>query len=108
MGGPFYFKTEIMMREALLVNGILFNSEIWYNISEKELRELEEVNETFLRRVLKAHSKTAIEALYLELGCIPLRYIIMSRRVNFLFYLMNLNKEELLHKFFQAQVDCPI
>ena len=96
------------MREALLVNGILFNSEIWYNISEKELQELEEVDETLLRRILKAHSKTPIEALYLELGCIPLRYIIMSRRLNFLYYLSNLKQDELLHKFFKAQVDSPI
>ena len=44
MGGQFYFKSAIMMRESLLVNGILFNSEIWYNISEMELRELEEVD----------------------------------------------------------------
>ena len=108
MGGQYYYKTAIMMREALLVNGILFNSEVWYNISEKELRELEEVDETFLRRILKAHSKTPIEAFYLELGCIPLRYIIMSRRVNFLYYLTNLKHDEMLYKFFQAQVISPI
>ena len=77
MGGQFYFKSAVLMREGLLVNGILFNSEVWYNISEKELRELEEVDETLLRRISKAHSKTPIEALYLELGCIPLRYIIL-------------------------------
>ena len=31
----------------------------------------------------------------------------MSRRLNFLYYLKNLNKNELLYKFFQAQVDSP-
>ena len=103
MGGQYYFKSAVIMRESLLVNGILFNSEVWYNLNENEIRELEEVDETLLRRILNAHSKTSIEALYLELGCIPLRYIIMSRRLNFLYYLMNLNKNELLFNFVEAQ-----
>ena len=71
-------KSAVLLRESLFVNGLLFNSEVWYNISEQELEDLEEVDEALLRNILKAHSKTPIEALYLELGCIPLRYIVMA------------------------------
>ena len=62
---------------------------------------------TQLRKVLNAHSKTLIEALYLELGCLPIRYIIMARRINYLYYLTHLNDNELLSKFFAAQKDSP-
>ena len=72
------------------------------------MRELEEVDECFLRRILNAHSKTPIEALYLELGCTPLRYIIKSRRINYLHYLTKLKKDELLSRFFQAQMKLPV
>ena len=107
IGGKFYFKSAIFMREAHLVNGILFNSETWYNISETEMRELEEMDESLLRKILKAHTKTPIEALYLELGCLPLRYIVMARRLNYLHYLLNLKNDELLYNFFKAQEEFP-
>ena len=45
--------------------------------------------------------------MYLELGRIPVRYIIMARRMNFLHYLLTLNNEELLSKFFMAQKEFP-
>lgn len=108
IGGQYYFKAAMLLRESLLVNGILFNSEIWYDISEHEMRELEEVDECFLRRILNAHLKTPIEALYLELGSTPLRYIIKSRRINYLHYLTKLKKDELLSRFFQAQMKSPV
>ena len=107
IGGQFYFKSAKLMREAYLVNGMLTNSEVWYNVTETEMKELEEVDESLLRNILKAHTKTPIEALYLELGCLPLRYIVMARRLNYLHYLLNLKDDELLHKFFKAQEEFP-
>ena len=85
----------------------MFKSEIWYDLKEKEIRELEEIDETLLRRILNAHSKTPLEALYLELGCLPLRYIIKARRINYLRYLANLKEDELLYEFYKAQVNFP-
>jgi hypothetical protein len=105
--GKHYFETAARLRESYLVNGILFNSEIWYDLKENEIRELEEIDETLLRKIFKAHSKTPIEALYLELGCLPLRHIIMARRINYLYYLANLKENELLYNFFKAQVESP-
>ena len=56
---------------------------------EQDIRKLEEVDESLLRNILKAHSKTPIEALYLELDCLPLRFHLMSRRLNFLHYILH-------------------
>ena len=62
------------------------------------------VYEKFLKVTLKAHSKNPIE---LELGCIPLRHVIMSQRLNFLNHLID-QKKKLLHKVFKTQVDFPV
>ena len=83
--GHYYFQSVIRLRESYFVNAILFNTEIWYDLKESEIRELEEIDETLLRQILKAHSKTPLEALYLELGCLPIRHIIMARRINYLY-----------------------
>ena len=90
-----------------MVNGLLFNSEVWYDLKEKDIRELEEIDEALLRKILNAHSKTPLEALYLELGVLPLRFIIKARRINYLRYLANLKENELLYNFYKAQKTSP-
>ena len=64
-----------------MINGILFNSEVWYGVKKKEIEILESIDESYLRQMFVAHSKTAKEAFYLESGKVPLRYIIKSRRL---------------------------
>ena len=53
--GEHYFQVAIVLRKSLFLNGILFNGEAW--LEESDIRELEEVGEISLRKVLKAHSK---------------------------------------------------
>ena len=68
---------------------------------------MEEIDESLLRNILKAHSKTAIEALYLELKCLPIRYHNMYRRLNFLHYMLSLENTELLSQFVKRQFENP-
>ena len=57
------------LREAMLLNGILFNSETWHGMMHAQIVKLEQINEALLRGILKANSKTAIDFfLYLETG----------------------------------------
>ena len=70
--------------------------------------ELESVDETLLRKIFSAHSKTPIETLYLESGNIPIRFILMSRRLNFLKYMLNEDEDSLLRSFLEAQLDTPV
>ena len=65
----------------MLVNGMLYNSEVWHSVSEEEFRMLETVDEYLLRALVDGHSKTSLEFLYLESGALPIRYIISSRRL---------------------------
>ena len=56
----------LQLRQALFINGVLFNSEAWHGIEDKDLIPLEKADEALLRGLLNAHPKTPIEALYLE------------------------------------------
>ena len=87
---------------------IIFTLISWYNLTTKEITELEMVDDLLLRRILAAHSKTPKELLYLETGNIPVRYILMARRINFLHYILNENEDSLLHNFFEAQLKSPV
>ena len=49
--GQHYFTTAVLLRESLFLNGILTNSEIWYGLSNSEIKEFENLDHILLRKV---------------------------------------------------------
>ena len=49
------------LRQAMLLNGMLYNSEVWHSITENEIKMLEKVDEHLLRSLVKGHSKTPLK-----------------------------------------------
>ena len=96
-------KAGLLLRQAMLVNGILFNSEAWHSLNSKDISVLEKVDEALLRGLLSAHSKTPIEALYLETNSVPLRYIIKNRRIMYLHNIFQKKEDELVRRIYEAQ-----
>ena len=45
--------------------------------------------------------------LYLELACLPIRFILMSRRIMFLQTILQESETSLMHRFFKAQLSKP-
>ena len=101
--GKYYFQVAIMLRNSLLVSSVLCNSEAWYNVTEAEYTYLETVDLMFLRKVLNAPKATPKEMFYLELGCLPFRYLIQKRRLLFLHYLLNEDSDSMVNKFLMVQ-----
>ena len=93
----------LRLRQAMLVNGILFNSEAWHGVSKADLSVLEKVDESLLRGLLKGHAKLPLEALYLETASLPIRYIVSSRRIMYLHSILQKGPDELVRKIFEAQ-----
>ena len=106
--GTKYFEIAISLREGHLINGMLTSSEAWYGLKKKEIEELEDVDKNLLRNILDAPQGSCIESLYLELGLIPISILIKARRINYYHYLVNLEKNEMLFKFFEAQFNYPL
>ena len=50
--GSHYFEIAKILREAMLINGILFNADAWYNMKEEDIVNLEKVDESLLRKFL--------------------------------------------------------
>ena len=43
-------RAGLLMRQAMLINGTLFNTEAWHNVTTKDIVVLEKVDEALLRR----------------------------------------------------------
>ena len=105
--GVHYFEMAATLRQSLLLSGILTNCEVWYGLSKNDISQLEEVDKLLLRQIFNVASSCPIEALYLEMGCLPLSIVIKCRRLNYLHYLVNRSESEMLSKFFIRQWNYP-
>ena len=101
--GKYKMEIGLELRQAMLLNGVLFNSEAWHNVTEKEMKRLEEVDEYLLRSLVKGHAKTPLEFLYLESGAIPIRHIVASRRMVYLQTILKRDDSELTKRIYMSQ-----
>ena len=101
--GSFHFDIAMVLREALFINSIMSNSEIWHNVKLGHVQSLEKLDMQLLRKIVNAHSKTACEALFFELGKLPLRFTLSKRRLMYLWQILHRDTDELTWKVYQAQ-----
>ena len=94
-----------LLHDAIFLNGSMVNMETWPHCTASRIAMFEKAEQGFFRRILGAHSKTAIEALYLELGIIPFRFQLMMRRIKYFHDIMNRNDEELTKQVVLVQMD---
>ena len=76
-------------------------------MTKEEIKELENLDLTLLRKVMRVPFSTPIEAYYLELGILSFETTIKKRRVNFLHYLLSREEDEMLYSFFITQLYNP-
>ena len=65
--GSNYFEIGLLLRDTNLINGILFNSEVWYGLLQRHVEELEKIDEIYITSLLDAHSKQQLKPYILKL-----------------------------------------
>ena len=96
-----------MLREAMFLNGVHFNSEDWHNISSTNITQLEYVDNQLLRFIVSGHAKVPVEFLFLETRSKPIRFVITSRRLNYLKQIWDREDSELIKRLYKAQQSSP-
>ena len=87
---------------------ILHASETYYYLKESEIRQIERIEESFMRKLLKTSKGCPIIQIYLELGQIPARFEIIKLRLFFLKYILNQDQESKIFKFLKLQMEKPV
>ena len=103
----YYFECAIIMMNVMIRSSILYASDMYYQLKETELRQLERIEESYLRQVLKTTKGCPINQLYLCLGQHPARFEIQKMRLLYLKYILHEEESSLLYKFFNLQLDMP-
>ena len=100
--GEFYTEIALLLREALYLNSVLTNAELWYSVTKNEIKELDDLDKTLLRKILKLPFSTPSEAYFLELGIIPIEVLIKARRIVYLQYILKREENEMLYTFYDT------
>ena len=70
--------------------------------------QIEGIDRMFLRRIFQVPNSVPTSFLYLETGCIPLKYVMKMKRVMFLHHILTREENALIKRFFWAQVQQPV
>ena len=87
---------------------MLFGSESWYGVTKKQLDRLESADLNYFKKLFNASYSTAKEIYHLECAKIPIRFLMISRRLMFWRHIVNTDKEGLLFRFYNLQKQCPV
>ena len=64
----YYFECAIFLKNSILRGSILYASDMYYNLKESEMRQIERIEEEYLRKVLQTTISQSITQLYLDMG----------------------------------------
>ena len=103
----YYFECAIIFLNVMLRSSILYGCETYYNLKETEIRQLERIEESFLRKMFGTNKGCPITQLYLESGHAPARFEIKKTRLLFLQYILQENSDSQICKFLKLQIEKP-
>ena len=101
--GHYYFEIGLVLRDTILVSKMVYNSEVWYNVTDKQLTKLEQIDEMFFRKLFNLPSSAPRVGMYVECGKIPIRHLVKMRRIMYFWHIIHQDRNELLFKFLEAQ-----
>ena len=103
----YYFECSIILMKVILRPSILYASEMYYNLKENELRQIERIEEAFLRKILNTTKGCPIAQLFLEVGEYPARFEIQKMRLLYLKTILEQNNDSNLLKMLKLQIENP-
>ena len=100
--GIYYFQTALILRDAMLINGILTNAEAWNYISVKQYKILEDIDHRAFSTIFECNRANRV-LFYLETAKVPIRYVVSKRRMMYHHHILSRNKDTLIRKIYEVQ-----
>ena len=106
--GYFYFEIAMLFRVSMFLNGILGSSEVLFGINKEHIETLEKCDRIYMRRVFDCPVTTPIESYYIETFTTPVRFVLMGRRLMYLWTLLQKSENELVKQVYNTQKMFPV
>ena len=88
--GVHHVSTMLLLYRSLFLSTMLFNSQTWSKIRQKQMDKLRTQQLKFLKRIIGVGSYTSNAFIFLELGVLPIEFEIDKRKLMYLHRILNL------------------
>ena len=90
------------MRQSMMIGSLLNNAETWINVTKDDLNQLTNPDKMLLRDTLSSYGNPSKCFMYLELGIIPVRYVLMSKRMKYLRTILGESMDTMLRNVYET------
>ncbi len=90
----------ILLYRALFLSTVLFNSQTWSRLRQKDLEKLQVMQQKFLKKVVGVSSGTPNSFIFLELGILPIEVEIHKRMLMYLHRILQLSIDDPVYQMF--------
>ena len=105
--GDNFFDIVDFLRNSMFLSVLLGHCEIWPNVTTQNLKSLEACDNKFLTQVMGISPKGSYSLMLLEGGLLPIKHIIISRRLNYLHNLLKSDPSSFAKQVFIEQQKTP-
>ncbi len=84
----------LLLYRALFLATVLFNSQTWSCLRQKDLDKLKVMQQKFLKKIVRVSSGTPNSFIFLELGVLPIEAEIHKRQLMYLHRILSLPKDD--------------
>ena len=105
--GTHYVKAALTLYNSVFVSTLLFNCQAWTNLLKDDVKKLETIQLKYLKRILRAPQSTSNCFVYLELGILPISYVIDIRQLSFLHHILLLGENDPVRRIYNEQLSLP-
>ena len=102
--GVHHVNIMLLLYRSLFLSTMLFNSQTWSNLRQKDIDSLRKLQLKYLKRILGVASSTANAFIFLELGVLPIEFEIEKRQLMFLHRILQLEPTDPVLRLFKEQV----
>ena len=103
----YYFECSKIFMNVILRGSILYAGECYYNLTEYQLRRIEQIEENYMRKIFQTSRSCPNTQLYLEFGQWPARFELKKMRCLFLKNILKQDEKSQIYKFFELQMNNP-
>ena len=101
----YYFECAVILMNVILRATILYAADMYYSLKETEYRQIERIEEEYMRKIFKTTKGCPLTNLYLELGQIPARFAIIKMRLLYLKYILEQPNDSSIKKMLKLQFE---
>ena len=103
----YYFECAMILLKVILRPTILYAADMYYSMKENEYRQLERIEEEYLRKIVRTTKGCPLSNLYLEFGYLPARFEIIKMRLLYFKYILEQPEKSNIRKMLNLQFEKP-